>query len=84
MNKDLLTKLKKLIYADTFKKGKSWNGYKVYIPVFKNDSTTGFPFVVLEKDGILRRTNSKESFDYLHYLKGAIWYVHTAVWHVKH
>lgn len=70
MKQQLLEKLKKLIYADTFKKGKEWNGFNVYVPIFKNDSATGFPFVVLEKGDVLRRSTQKESFDYLDYLKG--------------
>ena len=68
MKKELLEKLQKLIFADSFKKGKSWGDYNVYIPVFKNRSDVGFPFVVLEKDGELRRSSQKESFEYLDYL----------------
>ena len=72
MKKQLLEKLKKLIYADKFKKGKTWGEYNVYIPVFKEENEIGFPFVILEKDGKFRRSTQKESFKYLDYLQGVI------------
>jgi hypothetical protein len=69
MNKTLISQLKRYIFADSFKKGKFWNGYNVYVPVFKNEYTGGFPFVVLEKDGEFRRCTQKESLEYLNFEK---------------
>lgn len=53
--------------ARSYKKGKSWNGYEVYIPVYTGNPCIGLPLVVLVKDGEARISNAEEAIDYLNY-----------------
>ena len=69
MNQELFEKLKKIIFADSFKQGQSWNGYNVYLPIYNEQREVGLPYFVLEKDGKLRKCTDEECFDYIIYLK---------------
>lgn len=69
MDNQLIEKLKRYIFADSFKKGESWKGYNVYIPIYNKQVDVGLPYFVLEKDGEMRKCNDVECFDYIIYLK---------------
>ena len=74
MNKTVkleLEKFKAKLFADTFKKGKLWRGYNVYVPHSKEVRMVGLPVVVLEKDGVYRISTHEECFDYLTFVKKA-------------
>ena len=57
--------------AKSYKKGKSWNGYEVYIPVYTGNPCIGLPLVVLVKDGQARICTGKEALEYLSFSVGA-------------
>lgn len=65
MDNKLLNRLKNMIFADGFVKGKEWNGYVVYEPVYKTENIGGFPKIILEKDGAFRLSNGNEVFEYM-------------------
>ena len=69
MNKNLTARLKNFITADYFKKGKGWNGYTVYIPMYKQEYIAGFPKIILEKDGLCRVSTCEECFEYIKFEK---------------
>lgn len=60
-----IQKLKKQLSADSVKKGKEWQGYSVYLPIYKHDEVIGLPRLILEKDGNLRLSSYEEWFDYM-------------------
>ena len=69
-------KLKKLLElcrislsADKLKKGKDWNGYKVYEPVYKCEFIGGLPRVVLIKDEDVRISTFEECFKYMEFVR---------------
>lgn len=49
----------------SYKQGKSYNGYDVYIPQFKQTAFTGLPYVVLVKGDEMRLSTPDEALDYL-------------------
>lgn len=51
--------------ADDYEEGRSWNGYKVYIPVYDELAIVGLPFVILEKDNEVRISTGSEAMEYL-------------------
>jgi hypothetical protein len=53
--------------ADDYEEGRAWNGYKVYIPVYDEESTVGLPLVILEKGGEVRISTGAEAMEYLDY-----------------
>ena len=55
------------LQADTYKKGKDWNGYTVYEPVYNKPVCIGFPLIVLVKDGEVRLSTDEESIRYLNF-----------------
>lgn len=69
VEKKVLELIKKL-YTDKYKKGKKWKGFQVYEPIYSKDIFIGEPTVVLEKEGRVRFSTYKESFEYLRYSQG--------------
>lgn len=63
--KKLLDEAMEALGADSCKRGKDWNGYEVYIPVYGNGGYVGLPLVVLVKDGDVRISTEEEAFEYL-------------------
>ena len=57
--------------AKTYKKGKSWKGYNVYVPVYEKEAYIGLPYVILEKNGKARICTGKEALEYLSFSVGA-------------
>ncbi|MBE5743145.1 MAG: hypothetical protein E7358_00315 [Clostridiales bacterium] len=57
------------LFADSLKKGKSWNGYEVYEPIYKEEYIGGHPKIVLVKDGEVRLSTSEECFAYMEFVK---------------
>ena len=55
------------LQADGYKKGRSWKGYEVYVPTYEQDTYTGFPLVVLSREGETRVCTVDESIEYLEY-----------------
>ena len=47
------------------KKGKDWNGYKVFIPLYRGNPIIGLPLVILQKGDDARISTNQESFEYL-------------------
>ena len=64
--KKLLNEAMEALGADSCKRGKNWNGYEVYIPVYVNGGyVVGLPLVVLVKDGDVRISTEEEAYEYL-------------------
>ncbi len=63
--KKLLDEATEALGADSCKRGKDWNGYEVYIPVYERSGYVGLPLVVLAKDGDVRISTEEEAFEYL-------------------
>ena len=57
--------------AKSYKKGKSWKGYNVYVPVYEKEAYIGLPYVILEKGGKVRICTGKEALEYLSFSVGA-------------
>ena len=57
--------------ARSYKKGKSWKGYNVYVPVYEKEAYIGLPYVILEKNGEARICTDKEALEYLSFSVGA-------------
>lgn len=55
----------KQLHGDGFKMGKDWNGYKVFVPVYKKETYVGYPLVVLAKGDEVRVSTIDESLEYL-------------------
>lgn len=53
--------------ASEVKRGKDWNGYKVFKPVYKGNPIIGYPYVILVKGEEARICDVKESLEYLDY-----------------
>ena len=51
--------------ADEVKRGKDWDGYKVFKPVYKGNPIIGYPYVILVKGEDARICDVKESLEYL-------------------
>ena len=51
--------------AKSYKKGKSWNGYEVYIPVYTGNPCVGLPLVVLVKDGESHEIVKRQTYEYI-------------------
>ena len=64
-----LDKLKTKLFADTFKKGKRWKDYNVYVPRSKVERVVGLLVVVLEKDGEVRISTYEECFEYMDFIR---------------
>ena len=65
--KNELDLCRKCLQADHLKKGKEWNGYIVYVPVYKHLYEGGLPQVVLVKDGEVRVSTHEEGFAYMEF-----------------
>lgn len=51
--------------AKSYKKGKPWKGYNVYVPVYSEETYIGLPYVILEKGDEVRICTDKEAMEYL-------------------
>lgn len=51
--------------AKSYKKGKPWKGYEVFIPQYSGDVCIGLPYVVLAKGEEARICTDEEALDYL-------------------
>lgn len=72
MKKNLKKKLEEIrsfLMANSFKKGKKWNDYTVYIPIYKKGIDSKLPSVVLAKDGEVRLSSHLEAFRYLDFTR---------------
>ncbi len=67
--KEKLKVLREKLKADRLKRGKEWNGYTVYEPVYKQETIIGFPKIVLEREGEVRLSTIQECFVYRAYIK---------------
>ncbi len=68
MDKKVKSKLKmymQSLAADKLKRSRAWNGYKVYMPVYRKSVETGLPRMILEKDGVVRLSSYEEYFLYV-------------------
>ena len=53
--------------AKTYKEGKPWRGYKVYLPVWEGNPVIGLPYVVLQSDKEVRLCTTDEAMEYLEF-----------------
>ncbi len=60
---DILSELN----ADDYEEDRSWNGYKVYIPVYDEVVTVGLPYVILVKGDEVRLSTDKEAMEFLNF-----------------
>ena len=51
--------------AKAYKEGKSWRGYKVYLPVWEGNPVIGLPYVVLQSEQETRLCTPDEAMEYL-------------------
>lgn len=51
--------------ANGVKLGKKWNGFTVYEPIYDKNLYIGLPYVILEKEGVLRISSDSEALEYL-------------------
>lgn len=65
----LLELCRSKLMADGLKKGEDWQGYEVYLPVYKKPLDIGHPKLVLVKNSVIKISTTKEYFDYQTYLK---------------
>lgn len=68
--KTLIAECMETLGADGYRKGKSWKGYDIYIPDYKEPVYNGFPYVVMVKEEEVRLSTEEESLDYLSYSEG--------------
>lgn len=65
----LKTKIEELVEelypATGVKDPVEWNGYQVYVPIYKKPSFIGYPFVILVKGDEARISTAEESLDFL-------------------
>ncbi len=64
MDKKLKNKLKSVLPANSYKKGKDWRGYTVFLPVYKRGFSPKLPQVVLQRSGVIRASSYQECFEY--------------------
>jgi len=55
--------------ADSLRKREDWNGYQVYVPIYKKEIEGGLPRVVLVKDGVVRLSTHEECFSYMDFTR---------------
>lgn len=71
MNKETQEEIKQLaldyLQGSSYKRGKDWNGYEVYEPVYKEFAYTGLPLVVLVKDDEVKLSSPDEAISYLNF-----------------
>lgn len=67
--KEKLDLCRKKLSADALRKSNGWQGYEVYIPVYKQEYVGGFPKIVLVKDGGARLSTHEECFEYMNFIK---------------
>ena len=65
MNNDIIQELAFDLKASSVKRGKDWNGYKVFVPVYRKRCIIGLPYVILVKGDEARISTEEESFAYL-------------------
>ena len=53
--------------ARKFRCGIQWNGYDVFIPVYRGNPVIGLPRVLLQKGEEARISTTDEAFEYLSY-----------------
>ena len=70
--KEKIQAIIKELHGDSFKRGKDWKGFKVFVPVYKKPTYIGFPLVVLAKDEKVRVSTIEESLEYLEYSLNAL------------
>ena len=63
--REKIDQLIKGLHGDGFKRGEDWNGYKVFVPVYKKETYIGYPLVVLAKGDEVRVSTVDESLEYL-------------------
>jgi len=72
MDRDMKNKLelcRQGLSADHLRKRKDWNGYQVYVPIYKQERISGLPQVVLAKDGVVRLSTYEECFSYMDFTR---------------
>jgi hypothetical protein len=67
--KKKLEEIKTFLMANSFKKGKKWQDYTVYIPIYKKGFDAKLPSVVLEKNGEVRLSSHLEAFKYIDFAR---------------
>lgn len=73
MDKQIKIEIEELmeeLFADSYKRGKDWNGYEVYEPIHNKPIFLGPPLVVLVKNNEVRISTPEESFEYLKFVQG--------------
>lgn len=70
--REKIDRLIKGLHGDSFKRGNDWNGYKVFVPVYKKETYIGYPLVVLVKDDKARVSTIDESLEYLEFSLNAL------------
>ena len=56
------------LHASSVKRGKDWNGYKVFEPIYTKECYIGLPYVILVKDDKARICTDKECFEYMDFV----------------
>ena len=57
------------LFADDYKRGKDWNGYEVYEPLYKKPISLGPPLVVFVKNNEVRMSTPEEVLHTLNLFK---------------
>ena len=52
-------------YGATYRKGKNWRDFNVYIPEFSKNYKIGYPYVIFAKRGSARLSTENESLELL-------------------
>ena len=53
--------------AESYRQGKEWQGYSVYVPVYEKCPIIGFPYVILVRGESVRLSTEEEAVGYLEY-----------------
>lgn len=61
----MIQQLIEQLSADGVKRGKDWEGYQVYVPVYDKPAYVGLPLVILVSDDETRLSTPEEALEYL-------------------
>lgn len=53
--------------AESYRQGKEWQWYSVYVPVYEKCPIIGFPYVILVRGESVRLSTEEEAVGYLEY-----------------